>query len=171
MSARFVLFGPAHLAVLALCFSVSHVYYLINHQVTLTTHLAVLAIMGLWGLVSVVCQALLRREWRVDLTRTIWLTADAVLLTLAFALTRALTSPILICYALFIAASGLWFRVRLVWLTTALSALGYLVLLIDADIRELDAGLLHHQILFLVGIATLGFVVAYQVQRVRVLSR
>jgi hypothetical protein len=105
------------------------------------------------------------------LIRTIWLSADAVFLTVAFRLADALTSPILVCYALFIAASGLWFRVRLVWLTTALSMAGYVILLVDAALHHVESGYLHHQILYLVGLAALGFVVAYQVQRVRVLSR
>jgi hypothetical protein len=59
----------------------------------------------------------------------------------------------------------------LVWLTTALSIAGYLILLVDAHLRHLEAGAGHHQILYIVALAALGFVVAYQVQRVRVLSR
>ncbi|HEV3118547.1 MAG TPA: serine/threonine-protein kinase, partial [Gemmataceae bacterium] len=161
----------AHLAVLAVCFVVSHAYYLKAHQVPWSLHAAVLAVMGVWGATSLVCQACLRHEWRPDLIRTIWLSADAVFLTVAFRLADALTSPILVCYALFIAASGLWFRVRLVWLTTALSMAGYVILLVDAALHHVESGYLHHQILYLVGLAALGFVVAYQVQRVRVLSR
>src|SRR5438128_2477962 len=83
------------------------------------------------------------REWHTDLVRMIWLSVDALLMTAAFGLVKALTSPLLVCYALFIAASGLWFRVRLVWLTTALSTAGYVSLLIDAQLRGLDAGALH----------------------------
>jgi eukaryotic-like serine/threonine-protein kinase len=161
----------AHLAVLVLCLSVSHIYYLMAHQVSLRLHVTVLIVLTIWGGVSVVCQSCLRREWRPDLIRTIWLTTDAVFLTVAFALVDAQTSPVLVCYPLFIAASGLWFRVRLVWLTTILSMIGYIFLLIDAEVHGVPAGARHHQILCLGALATLGFVVAYQVQRVRVLSR
>src|SRR5207302_4873380 len=53
----------AHLGVLAVCFTVSHIYYLVAHQMSLARHLAVLGVMCVWGIVSLVCQALLRREW------------------------------------------------------------------------------------------------------------
>jgi eukaryotic-like serine/threonine-protein kinase len=161
----------AHLAVLAVCIMVLHIYYVVAHQVSPALHLTVLGVLGLWGVVSVICQACLRREWRPDLVRTLWLSADGVLMTVAFGLGEALTSPILVCYALFIAASGLWFRVRLVWLTTILSIAGYLFLVLAAGLRGQEAGARHHQVLFMVALAAVGLVVAYQVQRVRVLSR
>ncbi|HEV3448225.1 MAG TPA: serine/threonine-protein kinase [Gemmataceae bacterium] len=161
----------AHLAVLAVCIMVLHIYYVVAHQVPPALHLTVLGVLALWGVVSVVCQACLRREWSPDLVRTLWLSADGVLMTVAFGLGEALTSPILVCYALFIAASGLWFRVRLVWLTTILSIAGYLFLVLAAGLRGQEAGARHHQVLFMVALAALGLVVAYQVQRVRVLSR
>jgi hypothetical protein len=42
---------------------------------------------------------------------------------------------------------------------------------LETGLRGQDAGARHHQILFMVALAALGLVVAYQVQRVRVLSR
>jgi hypothetical protein len=134
-------------------------------------HLRVLAMMAAWGLVAVLCQALLRREWRPSLVRDGWLAADAVLLTAVLVTAEDLATPVVICYALFVAASGLWFRVSLVWYSTVLSALGYSALLWETWMRGADTGRPHHHVIYLISLAVLGYVVAYQVQRVRVLSQ
>ena len=70
-----------------------------------------------------------------------------------------------------IAASGLWNRVRLVWLTTALSMLGYWLLAIDAWLRNAPRDSNHHPDIVLAGLAVTGLVIAQQVRRIRALDR
>ena len=57
-----------------------------------------------------------------------WMTIDVALLTGILRLLHAVYSSLVLGYALVIAASGLWNRIRLVWFTTAISMLGYGVL-------------------------------------------
>ncbi len=84
---------------------------------------------------------------------------------------QELTTPLVIFYAVFVAGAGLWFQVRLVWFATVLAELGYCILVLDSWLRQADTGLLHHHLIVLIGLAILGYVVAYQVQRVRVMSQ
>jgi hypothetical protein len=71
---------------------------------------------------------------------------------------------------LLIAASGLWNRVRLVWMMTALSMLGYGVLAIDAWLRGAPRDKNHHPDIVFAGLAVTGLVIAQQVRRIRALS-
>src|SRR5690606_34409110 len=79
-----------------------------------------------------------------------------------------LSGPLLIVYPLLVAGSGLWFREQIVVLMTAGSLLSYALLLVVSR-DPIDR--LHHHILYAIGLAVLGFMVGYQVKRVRALSR
>ena len=81
---------------------------------------------------------------------------------------EAFVSPLIVGYPPLVAASGLWFRVTLVWFTTAIAALSFAVLMALNWPSVVDA---HKYIMFLVVVVVLGFIVAYQVHRVRALSR
>jgi serine/threonine-protein kinase len=74
----------------------------------------------------------------------------------------------LIGYPFLIAASGLFFRVRLVLFTTLVSLIAYSGLLIS---RPSEAIPYQYPVLFSATLAVLGFVVAHQVYRIRALSR
>ena len=50
---------------------------------------------------------------------------DVALLTAILGLLQAVNSSLVLGYALVIAASGLWNRIRVVWFTTAISMIGY----------------------------------------------
>jgi hypothetical protein len=93
------------------------------------------------------------------------------MLTGILILDQAFTSPLVLGYAIMVVASGLWFRVELVWFTTAIAAAGYGVLLWVA----LGQGKLgespHHHVIVMLTLALLGMMVAAQVKRVRALSR
>jgi hypothetical protein len=67
-----------------------------------------------------------------------------------------------------IAASGLWFRERLVLVSTASCIVSYLGLL---ALRREPIELVHYPIIFVAALAVMGGVIAFQVQRVRTLSR
>ena len=88
-------------------------------------------------------------------------------------------TTLLVGYPLLIAASGLWWRVRLVWITTGLAMLAYAWLYVDAAAvtGETDgspgipAPTWSHPNIFLAGLLLTGYVVARQVKRILLLSQ
>ena len=74
-------------------------------------------------------------------------------------------------YACLIAAAGLWFRARLVWFVTILSLFSYAVVFAGYVMTDGKINGPHRHLTIVVGLIVLGSVVAYQVNRVRALSR
>lgn len=133
-------------------------------------HMQVMAVFAVWACVSCLFQALLNRERFAEAARFGWAASDAVLLTAMLYLVEGARGPLLIGYPLLVTASGLWFRERLVGFMTVVSLVSYAVL-ICLDRRNPSADPPHYAFIFGAVLAVLGFVVAYQVYRVRVLSR
>ena len=133
-------------------------------------HVQVMGVFAVWAVVSLLFQSLLRRELLMDWARYSWAAADAVLLTVMLALVEGSRGPLLIGYPLLVAASGMWFRVRLVACMTCISIASYAVL-IGLDSGRPAQHPPHYCWIFGAVLALLGFIVAYQVYRVRVLSR
>jgi serine/threonine-protein kinase len=87
-------------------------------------------------------------------------------------------STLLVGYPLLIAASGLWWRVKMVWVTTVLAIAGYAALYLDSSISW-QAGVLRWQSpeqlrypnIFLAGLLLTGYIVARQVRRILALGR
>jgi eukaryotic-like serine/threonine-protein kinase len=138
-------------------------------------HEAVSLVVAVWIVVSIVCQRLLEsRRWSFP-ARYVWGTFDSLALLTILLLADGVASSLVIGYPLIIVASGLWFRVRFVWLITLLSLLSYGVLVLDFYYRRPElqqmiyAGIDRHAI-FAVALVVLGSVVSYLVQRVRILS-
>ncbi len=131
-------------------------------------HLTIIGLLSLWGLASVGCQQLLNRERTADFSRYLWSACDLVFVTCLLNFVHAPRGTLLIGYPLLIAASGLFFRVRLVVFTTCSALIAYPVFLL---LQPLEARPAHYPIIFEAVLAILGFIVAYQVQRVRVLSQ
>jgi serine/threonine-protein kinase len=163
----------SRLGAVAVCGLVVEVTYRLRHHMELSLHLLVMAILGLLALAAVGFQRLLRHERWSDVGRFAWAAGDVILLTVVLQITDGLTGPLVVLYPLYIAATGLWFRVSLVWFATLVSVLAYAALLLDAYRRGVTLVLddLHRHIILMVALVVLGFVVAYQVQRVRALSR
>jgi serine/threonine-protein kinase len=162
-----------HLIVLAVCAAVGQVQYTVAHHVPLSYHLEVMGTLGLLAVVSVGFHRLLAwGRWPVA-ARCAWSVTDVLLLTLLLHLleARACGSPLMACYALLIVGSGLWFRPAVVWLTTGAAVLGYGLLLLGDVLGGELLSSPHHAIIVAIALAVTGFVVAYQVQRVRALSR
>lgn len=111
---------------------------------------------------------MLERPRSAELGRYLWAGTDAWLLTLALYLSSPPASGLLIGYPLLVVSSGLFFRVRLVvfMLTCCLSGYGLLVYLIPAERTPV-----YPPFYFATGLLVLGLVCAYQVHRIRVLSR
>ena len=141
-------------------------------------HYQVQGTLLLWAVSAFVFQFLWRKGWRSDLIRMLWSSADLTFLTIALKLLNRPESTLLVGYPLMIAASGLWFRVGLVWFTTALAILGYLVIYCGAALdwsqpfptwAKRDD--LQYPNIFIACLLLTGFVVARQVKRILALGR
>jgi serine/threonine-protein kinase len=139
-------------------------------------HLKISFVLALWIAASIVCQQILkRRPWSLP-ARFAWGTLDSLLLFVVLLfIADGAASPLILGYLLVIVASGLWFRVRYVWFMTLLSLLSYGVLVVDfyswrPELHgKLTAGFDRH-VIFVVSLLLLAAIVAYLVQRVRMLS-
>ncbi len=131
-------------------------------------HLQHTAALLAWLLVAWTLQRMLNRPQWAELGRYLWGAADPALFTLILYLARPPLGPLLVGYAGMIAVSGLLLRVRLVATTTIASLLGYFVLLL---LRPEEAAMPHYCLIYAVLLALQGFVIAFQVRRIRVLSQ
>lgn len=147
-------------------FSVVQIKYMINGY-DLPYHLQVVSVFAIWVIVAFIFQRLMNRAELADFMKFSWSAADAVLLTIMLCIVEGPLGPLLIGYPVLVVASGLFFRVRLVWFMTATCLVSYLAL---AWIRQ-DREEPHYIAIFAAALAGLGAMVAYQVFRVRVLSR
>ena len=165
-----------HLAALTLSAGINQVGFFVGGDTANPgVHFRVMSILVGWIVISAICQWLLRKPRWQSAVRFAWCAVDAALLTAVLAQNSVAPGPILVGYPLLITASGLFFRVRLVWFMTLACVVGYAILL---GLRrqwfggmEIGGPPWQYPIIFAVGLTVLGTVVAYQVYRVRVLSR
>jgi serine/threonine-protein kinase len=166
----------SRLAVLAICVTIVQTNFWLTKDspthVQPRIHLEVMVSLGMWAVASLSFQRLMSRERWSELVRYAWAATDAILLTLVLWLTDTIQSPVVVGYPALIATSGLWFRQRLVWFMTAVSFVAYILLMVDSAVRgrQFEEPLFRH-IILLVVLVGLGFVVTYQVKRIRALSR
>ena len=141
-------------------------------------HYAVQGTLLLWALSALLFQFLWRKGWRSDRVRLCWSSADLIFLTMALKLLNRVESTLLIGYPLMIAASGLWFRINMVWYTTALAVACYLALYFNTAVdwsqrfptwaKQDD---LQYPNIYVAGLVLTGFVVARQVKRTLALGQ
>ena len=155
---------------LTLILGLTQVNLLLNPAPDVPIHLAKTAVELLWVASSWLFRRLARSGQRWELVRKSWIALDVAMLTILLRILGAAESSLVIGFPMLIAASGLWNRVRLVWLTTAVSMLGYLVLAVDAWLRDAARDANHHPDIVLAGLAVTGLVVAQQVRRIRALT-
>jgi uncharacterized membrane protein len=136
----------------------------------------VLAVAAVWAVASCVCQYCLKLpRWTVT-ARFVWGGIDVFCYTLVMRYADGAASPLIVGYPMLIVGSGLWFRVRLVWFVTALSLLSYLGLVAEFYLGSTSNQLAFDRaydrpIFFCIALVTIGAVLAYQIARVRALSR
>jgi serine/threonine-protein kinase len=131
-------------------------------------HFTNLVVLAVWAASAVAFRWLLGRSGANSWAPYAWLSADVTLLTTLLCLAPGPLGPLLVGYPLLIAASGLFSQVRLVWFTTALTLAAYLSL----EWLRADPGPQpHYRYFFVAVLAILGFVVSFQVRRVRALAR
>jgi serine/threonine-protein kinase len=158
-------------AVLALCAISSQVNYYLQHPVSPSLQTEIIGALVFWAIISAVCQAALHRHWYTSLVRFLWAGADVALVTAVLLMDKGFHGPLIAVYGAVIAASGLWFRVPLVLFTTGMSVLGYGILLTDNLMKGGRIQQPHWHFIYVLGLIVTGFIVAYQVHRVRALSQ
>jgi eukaryotic-like serine/threonine-protein kinase len=131
-------------------------------------HLKIMSLFCVWGVLSFILQRLMRRERLEEFVRFAWSAADVLLLSMAFQIAEGQIGLLMIGYPLLIAAAGLWFRVRLVVFSTAACVIASSAMFWSRGDQQ-DP--LHFQLIYTAVLLVLGWIVGYQVHRVRVLSR
>jgi serine/threonine-protein kinase len=154
-------------------------------------HYTIQGVLALWALSAFIFQMMTRFGWQSDHVRVFWSAADIIFMTTELMLLESVehslpenepivrfVTTLLVGYPVLVAASGLWWRVRLVWLTTAMAMLAYLWLYLNAAVWWQDGKLewrpspdLEHSDVFLAGLLLIGYVVARQVKRILLLSQ
>jgi serine/threonine-protein kinase len=139
-------------------------------------HWASSAVIVVWMTASFACQQILeRRPWSLP-ARFAWGTLDSLLLLVVLLfIADGAASPLIMGFPLVIVASGLWFRVRYVWFMTGLSLISYGILIADfyyrrPELSQLVSARFDRHVVFIVSLIVLALIVAYLVQRVRMLS-
>lgn len=134
----------------------------------LAYHSMVMSTLAAWAVAHAFFQWLLECRGTATLARYCWVTSDILFQTVVLFLVEGKVGPLVVGYPLIIAASGLFFRLPLVLYTTLLSAVCYGFFAWNRD----DFGSYSHfAIIFMVILGVQGLIVAYQVHRVRILSR
>lgn len=161
----------AHLAGVLLTIAIVQAKFVHDHS-EVWYHVRVSGVLLAWGASAFVFQWLLNRDRWSELARYFWSAADILFLTALLSLIAAPLGPLQVGYPLLIAASGLFFRVRLVAFTAILAILGDATLWLSQWLsRPPPPPPIHYAVLFWTCLVILGFVVGYQVRRMRVLSR
>lgn len=171
---------------LGICIVTAQLTFMLHRGVTSGVHWCIMSTMVLWIGLSALCQWLWNKEHWVRLAPYLWLLIDAACVTVVLWLVEnhpepghaaefipdnALPGPLVASYAVLIVLSGLWFRIPLVGFTTLLAILAYLGLVLDALHRYGPLAQANWDWIYLVLLFLTGCAVAYQVHRVRALSR
>ncbi len=127
-------------------------------------HVTVTLVELLWIATSIVFDRLSWTEGPHEPLRPAWIMTDVTLLTILLGSLDAAKTAMVLGYSLLIAMSGLWSRVRLVWLTTALCIAGYATLILGA--RGWTTGTKNHDPNTVIAmLIVMGYVIALQVER------
>ncbi|MBX3437809.1 MAG: serine/threonine protein kinase, partial [Planctomycetaceae bacterium] len=158
----------SRLGVLSAAILIVQAYYQFGGHDDLTQHLEVMGLLMLWGVASVVFQRLSNHaEWEHFVPYG-WAVADAACYTAVLMLADGPLGPVLIGYPVLIAGAGLWAEVKLVWFMTAVTTASYSVL---AVVRHEAGTPWHYPLIFALALVGTGSIVAYQVKRLRSLTR
>ncbi len=161
----------ARLGGLGLIASLTQFNYVFTPHPNVATHRNVMTVLVLWSVLALGFQLCLRRGWRPDTLRYLWAATDISLVTMLLKILKGFENSLLVGYPVLIAASGLWFRVRLVWFTTFLAEVGYGFLYLDRyEFHRSATAPAQYPNIFMAALAVTGFVVARQVKRIWALS-
>src|SRR5262245_60622311 len=170
----------AHLTIMALAMGIVEVFHLRNPRDDFPHLHGIRISFAIWAALAFVFQWLLRREKTASLARYAWAITDPILLPIVVLQAPSYVGTILVGYPVLIIASGLWFKVRLVTVSTVASVVSYIVLIFLRDrfahwhqpvIHEELATPWHYPLIFIAALTVMGLMVGFQVYRVRTLSR
>jgi serine/threonine-protein kinase len=162
----------SRLGTLAVCGAIYEVNHLLIRAQPATEHRPTVFLALLWGLLSVLFQAMLTRRRLWIAVQYAWAILDVVMFTALVSVNRGLTSSLVAGYFLLIVASGLWFQEHVVWIATGLAVLGYGALVMQSGVPpviSLEAPYSH--VIFVAALAVTGLITGFQVRRVRALSQ
>jgi len=131
--------------------------------------------MGLWTVTAFIFQKSMKSKRWAFPACFVWGTFDSVWLFVLLLFADGVASPLVVCYPLFLVASGLWMRERFVWFMLGMSFLSYSSQTVDFYLwrpelhGKFDMDLDRH-VIFLVMLFGVAWGVAYLVHRIRVLS-
>ncbi|MFT3882782.1 MAG: serine/threonine-protein kinase [Gemmatales bacterium] len=161
----------SHIGALIIFVAILQANYHLSRNVELRLHVYVLLLLGVWILLSFVLQSLLRRVNDPTKVACAWIAIDVLIYSLVLMVRGVETGPLIIGYPILIAMSGLWFRAAVIWFATLTTEIGVLTLLPYWHGWDYLRENPHHPLLVVVMLAVQGLVMAYQVERVRSLSR
>ncbi len=150
---------------------VSVVYHSYARDVSWGGQLSILGVLAAWCLASVGFQYKVNKSTHYELLRMSWLAVDVLLLSAALVVSGGFGGPLVVAYPVLVVGSGLWFRVRFVLFTTAVSVIVYITMMTVAFFGPRGLVNPHWHVVYLAGLVVMGLMVSYQVQRVRTLSR
>jgi serine/threonine-protein kinase len=162
----------SRLGTLAVCGAIYEVNHLLIRAQPAGEHRPTVFLALLWGLLSVLFQAMLTRRRLWVAVQYAWAVLDVVMFTALVSVNRGLTSSLVAGYFLLIVASGLWFQEHVVWIATGLAVLGYGALVRQSGVPpviSLEAPYSH--VIFVAALAVTGLITGHQVRRVRALSQ
>lgn len=157
----------ARLAILLAVVTIVEVQYRLSGR-PWTYHLDVKFVFAIWAALAFILQGFLRHERMIDPARYTWAVIDPLLLLVALRMAATDYGALLVGYPLLVVASGLWLRVRLVATSTIACILSYGCLL---WCRGEPIEQPHYPLIFGTALAVIGGIVAYQVARLRTLTR
>jgi eukaryotic-like serine/threonine-protein kinase len=152
-------------------------YLFLTPEPRAVVHYSVQAVLFSWAISAVFFQWLLKRGWCSYRVPILWSAADIVFLTLVIKLLGRAESTLLVGYPIVVAASGLWSRARMVWITAILASAAYCVLFLDSSLKWEQGQLvwarkdLQYPNIFIAGLLLTAYVVARQVKRITALGR
>ncbi len=161
----------SHIGALIMFVGILQANYHLSKNVDLVLHLRVLLLLGAWIVLSFVYQALLRRQIEPTKVACAWIATDVLIFSLVLMARGVETGPLIIGYPILIAIAGLWFKASVIWFATLATEIGVLTLLPYWHGWDYLRDNPHHPLLVMVMLAVQGMVMAYQVERVRSLSR
>ncbi len=144
--------------------------YLFSSDIEALYHYQIMGLFAVCAAMSFLFQRMMHNDSLAQPARFGWAASDVIILTCLLYLADMPIGTILIGYPLLIAAAGLFFLVRLVLFTTALSLVSFAVLIVMRP-EIVEAERPHYLIIFAAVLAVLGLIIAHQVYRVRALSR
>jgi len=166
----------SHLGVMGCFYAVQLFNYHLIQVIDWDFHYPVSLILLTWLAALFVCQRFIHSPQWGDLARYAWGTVDAGAILALLLWADGAASPLIVALPLVVVGSGLWFRVRLVLYMTFLALLSYAILVADfyfrrSDLQQRFDPAFDRPVYFAITLLALGVVVAFQVRRIRRLSR